>query len=102
MKYGRTHYDIEGAGLEHQSSIISPSSTLAVRGTNVSLFDQPPFKPEAISYTGRAPPSLSITTPPFRSEQKGTFVRAPWPAARSWHPRPALTTLSSFRNTLTP
>ncbi len=54
MKYGRTHYDIEAAGLEHEASIISPSSTLAVRGTDVSLFDQPPYLPEAISYTGRA------------------------------------------------
>jgi hypothetical protein len=54
MKYGRTHYDIESAGLEHEATIVSPSSTLAVRGTNVSLFDQPPFAPVAISYTGRA------------------------------------------------
>lgn len=54
MKYGRTRYDIEAAGLEHEASIVSPSSTLAVRGTTVSLFDQPPFRPEAISYTGRA------------------------------------------------
>jgi hypothetical protein len=54
MKYGRTHYEIEAAGLEHEAKISSPSSTLAVRGTVVSLFDQPPFKPEAVSYTGRA------------------------------------------------
>jgi hypothetical protein len=43
MKYGRTRYDIEAAGLEHEASIVSPSSTLAVRGTQVSLYDQPPF-----------------------------------------------------------
>jgi hypothetical protein len=54
MKYGRTHYDIEGAGLEHQATITSPSSTLAVRGTDVVLCDQVPFTPYAISYTGRA------------------------------------------------
>jgi hypothetical protein len=54
MKYGRTRYAIEAAGLEHEAKISSPSSTLAVRGTVVSLYDQPPFKPEAISFTGRA------------------------------------------------
>jgi hypothetical protein len=54
MKYGRTRYDIEAAGLEHEAKISSPSSTLAVRGTTVSLYDQPPYTPEAISYTGRA------------------------------------------------
>jgi len=54
MKYGRTHYEIQSAGLEHEASITSPSSTLAVRGTTVSLYDQPPFVPLAISYTGRA------------------------------------------------
>lgn len=54
MKYGRTRYDVEAAGVEHESSISSPSSTLAVRGTKVSLYDQRPFRPEAVSLTGRA------------------------------------------------
>ncbi len=54
MKYGRTSYDIETAGAEHESTIRSPSSTLAVRGTSVSLYDQPPFMPEADSFHGRA------------------------------------------------
>jgi hypothetical protein len=54
MDYGRTQYDIEAAGVEHESTIRSPSSTLAVRGTNVVLTDQPPFAPEATSYTGTA------------------------------------------------
>jgi hypothetical protein len=54
MKYGRTRYAIEAAGLEHEAKISSPSSTLAVRGTVVSLYDQPPFTPEAVSFTGRA------------------------------------------------
>jgi hypothetical protein len=54
MKYGRTRYDIEAVGLEHEAKISSPSSTLAVRGTRVSLYDQVPYQPEAISYTGRA------------------------------------------------
>jgi hypothetical protein len=54
MKYGRTRYDIEAAGQEHESTISSPSSTLAVRGTKVSLYDQRPFRVEAVSLTGRA------------------------------------------------
>jgi hypothetical protein len=54
MKYGRTRYDIEAAGLEHESTIASPSSTLAVRGTQVIQYDQRPFPSQAISLTGRA------------------------------------------------
>jgi hypothetical protein len=54
IKYGRTRYDLEGGGVEHQSTLRSPNATLAVRGTKVSLFDQPPFAPQAISLTGRA------------------------------------------------
>lgn len=47
-------YDIEAGGLEHDSTIRSPNTALAVRGTQVSLFDQAPFVPEAVSLTGRA------------------------------------------------
>lgn len=54
MPFGRTRYDIEAAGLEHQSELVSPSSTLAIRGTKVSIYDQPPFAPSAVSLTGRA------------------------------------------------
>ncbi|HSI34611.1 MAG: hypothetical protein ACAI43_22420 [Phycisphaerae bacterium] len=54
MPYGRTRYDIEEAGIEHKSELVSPSSTLAVRGTRVSIFDQPPYAPSAVSLTGRA------------------------------------------------
>lgn len=54
MKYGRTRFDIEAAGREHDASISSPSSTLAVRGTKVNLYDQRPFRVEAVSLTGRA------------------------------------------------
>jgi len=54
MRYGRTRYDIEAAGREHESTISSPSSTLAVRGTKVSLYDQRPFVSQAVSLTGRA------------------------------------------------
>jgi hypothetical protein len=69
MKYGRTRYDIEAAGREHESTISSPSSTLAVRGTRVSLTDQRPFPAEAVSLTGRAE---------FREgRRKGVFFGAP-------------------------
>lgn len=54
MQYGRTRYDVEAAGVEHESTIRSPSGTLALRGTRVSLYDQPPFAPQATSLTGRA------------------------------------------------
>ena len=54
MKYGRTRFDIESAGQEHEASISSPSSTLAIRGTQVTLFDQRPFNSIATSLTGRA------------------------------------------------
>lgn len=54
MKYGRTRYDIESATRQHDATVRSPSSVLAVRGTKVSLYDQPPFAPEAVSLTGRA------------------------------------------------
>lgn len=54
MKYGRVRYDIEAAGLAHDSVIHSPGSSLAVRGTQVSLYDQPPFRPQAVSLTGTA------------------------------------------------
>jgi hypothetical protein len=45
---------IEAAGIEYDSTIRSPNAALAVRGTKVSLYDQPPFAPEAVSLTGRA------------------------------------------------
>ncbi len=72
MAYGRVRYDLETikpnaagpldvsklkiqeAGIEHDSAIRSPNSTLAVRGTEVSMFDQAPFTPQALSLTGRA------------------------------------------------
>jgi len=38
----------------HLDTIVSPSSTLAIRGTRVSLYDQPPYAPEAVSLTGAA------------------------------------------------
>ena len=54
MKYGRTRYDIQAADLEHDSSIRSPGSTLAIRGTDVTFEDMAPFPPNATSREGRA------------------------------------------------
>lgn len=53
MKYGRTRCEIEAAGQEHDAVVRSASSTLAVRGTVTELYDQPPFAPQAVSYTGQ-------------------------------------------------
>ncbi|HEX3356151.1 MAG TPA: FecR domain-containing protein, partial [Tepidisphaeraceae bacterium] len=65
MKYGRARYEIESAGQEHEASISSPSSTLAIRGTVVTLLDQRPFPIEATSLTGRAE---------FTDAKKHTFL----------------------------
>jgi hypothetical protein len=54
MKYGRVHYDIDAQGVQHDAKVHSPSSVLAIRGTRVILYDQPPFTPQAVSLTGRA------------------------------------------------
>jgi len=54
VKYGRTRYDIQSIDLQHQSTIRSPGSTLAIRGTDVTYEDQAPWVPTAVSRTGRA------------------------------------------------
>jgi hypothetical protein len=69
LPHGRVRYDvamigsatrpveqvrIEEAGLEHDAAIRSPNSALALRGTKVSLFEQPSYTPEAVSLSGRA------------------------------------------------
>jgi hypothetical protein len=46
--------DVDAPVLPHEDSIVSPSATLAVRGTRVSLYDQPPYDAEAVSLTGQA------------------------------------------------
>lgn len=68
MQYGRTLYDIEGAGREHESSIVTPSATLAVRGTEFVAFDQRPFPAKGISLSGRVE---------FRDFKKRVFVGGP-------------------------
>ena len=52
MKYGRTRYSIEAAGREHESAIVSPSSTLSVRGTDFSAYDQRPFPAMGVRLRG--------------------------------------------------
>jgi len=48
MRYGRTRYRVEQAGLRHNADIASPGSTLAGRGTtDMLLCDQGPFTPIA-------------------------------------------------------
>jgi len=54
MTYGRVSKDVDLPERSHVDTIISPSSTLAVRGTHVSMYDQPPYAPEAWSLTGAA------------------------------------------------
>jgi hypothetical protein len=54
MTYGRVSKDLDAPVRVHDDTIISPGSALAVRGTRVSLYDQPPYQPEAVSLTGRA------------------------------------------------
>lgn len=50
MKYGRTNYRVEAAGVEHDTTIRSPAATLAVRGTReMSLDNTPPFPATAFS-----------------------------------------------------
>ena len=41
------------AGIRSNFQIVSPSNALGVRGTEIVLFDQPPFTPQAVSLTGR-------------------------------------------------
>ncbi len=76
MKYGRTEYEIESAGAKHDSTIRSPSSTLAVRGTRVNLYDQPPFTPSAESYTGRAVYQYAKRQTALGGPGRGAIVRS--------------------------
>jgi hypothetical protein len=76
MKYGRTEYEIEAAGAKHDATIRSPSSTLAVRGTRVNLYDQPPFTPSAQSYTGRAIYQYAKRQTALGAPGRGAIVRA--------------------------
>jgi hypothetical protein len=76
MKYGRTEYEIQAAGAKHDATIRSPSSTLAVRGTRVNLYDQPPFTPSAESYTGRAVYQYAKRQTVLGGPGRGAIVRS--------------------------
>lgn len=54
MTYGRMRYTIEGAERRYDVNLKAPNSTLGIRGTDVVLYDQPPYPPQATSYEGRA------------------------------------------------
>jgi hypothetical protein len=54
MKFGRLNYSVEAPETQHQTRVRTPGTTLAVRGTQVSVSDEPPFAPSAMSFTGRA------------------------------------------------
>lgn len=58
MTSGRTRFTIDAQGRPHEATIASPSSVLAVRGTDFSCFDQRPFPFEGVSLEGR----VSMTT----------------------------------------
>jgi hypothetical protein len=58
--YGRTRYDISEAEGEHRSELISPSSTLAIRGEKVSITVD---RRRAASKTATAPSSRPAAGP---------------------------------------
>src|SRR2546421_4821878 len=84
MKYGRTVYQIEAAGREHEATISSPSNTLAVRGTDFVDEDQRPFPAQAISYRGRVERRGLAKRTSFGSQAGGkTVINANDPNAAS-------------------
>jgi hypothetical protein len=52
MEYGRTDLRVQKAGLEQDARIRTPGATASVRGTALSVYNQPPFAPELRTYTG--------------------------------------------------
>jgi hypothetical protein len=74
MTYGRVSKDVDQPSRPHEDTIVSPASTLAVRGTEVSLFDSPPYEPEAVSLTGRGilTSHLKGLAVPFGAKGEGT------------------------------
>ena len=53
MKYGRTRYDVQAAGIIHESTIHSPNATLAVRGTDAQIQAGDGFPTTVTSHHGR-------------------------------------------------
>lgn len=54
MKHGTENLDFDSGGPTGDATLRSPNDTLAVRGTKVSLYDQPGFESRATSLTGTA------------------------------------------------
>ena len=52
MEYGRADLRVQAAGLEHDAKIRTPGATASVRGTELSVYNQPPFAPELRTFTG--------------------------------------------------
>jgi hypothetical protein len=52
MEYGRTAARVQAAGIQHDMRIRTPATTASVRGTEYTVYDQPPFAPELRTYTG--------------------------------------------------
>jgi hypothetical protein len=97
MQYGRVSKDVDSPVRPHEDTIVTPSSTLAVRGTHVSLFDQPPFEPEAVSLTGAAVfSSLGKQLSAFGAHGEGTA------SVSTSHPDPSEKQISSSATTPMP
>ena len=52
MKYGRTRYDIQTSGVDHESKLTSPTTTLAIRGTGATVRDEPGYVTEVFGGDG--------------------------------------------------
>jgi hypothetical protein len=72
MKYGHISKDVDAPVHPHKDTIVSPCCTLEIRGTRVSLYDQPPFEPEAVSLTGAAVLTSAHGVLKFGAKGKGT------------------------------
>lgn len=76
MPYGRLRYDVEAAGVEHDCKVHTPSSTLAIRGTETIIYDQPPFPAELRSLVGKVRGEFARkgrNGVPFGGEQDATM-----------------------------
>lgn len=54
MDYGRSRLDADPSQFNYVAAVRTPSTRIALRGTRVSLFDQAPYPPQAVSLVGRA------------------------------------------------
>ncbi len=54
IEHGRVRFDVEAQDRSYETQVASPNMSLGIRGTKVSVYDQPPFTPQVVSLTGRA------------------------------------------------